>query len=84
MVTGQNNITIRCIFYALYSNLKSRLLMQCSGIIPMITTDLHIVLIFLCQVRPFATRKLVKEDNGRSVRRIYGTSTMGWQNSALD
>ena len=58
--------------------------MQCSGIIPKITTDLHLVLILLCQVRPFATRRLVKEDNGRPVRRIYGTSTKGWQNSALD
>ena len=35
--------------------------MQCSGIIPKITTDLHLVLILLCQVRPFATRRLVKE-----------------------
>ena len=58
--------------------------MQCSGIILKITTDLHLVLILLCQVRPFATRRLVKEDNGRSVRRVYGTGTIGWQNSALD
>ena len=58
--------------------------MQCSGIILKIPTDLHLVLILLCQVRPFATLKLVKEDNGRPVRRIYGTGTMGWQNSALD
>ena len=58
--------------------------MQCSGIILKITTDLHLVLILLCQVRPFVTRRLVKEDNGRSVRRIYGTSTIGWQNSASD
>ena len=58
--------------------------MQCSGIILKITTDLHLVLILLCQVRPFATRRLVKQDNGRSVRRIYGTGTIGWQNSALD
>ena len=58
--------------------------MQCSGIILKITTDLHLVLILLCQVRPFATLRLVKEDNGRPVRRIYGTSTIGWQNSALD
>ena len=58
--------------------------MQCSGIILKITTDLHLVLILLCQVRPFATRRLGKEDNGRPVRRIYGTGTIGWQNSALD
>ena len=58
--------------------------MQCSGIILKITTDLHLVLILLCQVRPFATRRLVKEDNGRPVRRIYSTGTIGWQNSALD
>ena len=58
--------------------------MQCSGIILKITTDLHLVLILLCQVRPFATRRLVKEDNGRSVRRVYDTGTIGWQNSALD
>ena len=48
--------------------------MQCSGIILKITVDLHLVLILLCQVRPFVTRRLVKEDNGRPV----------WQNSALD
>ena len=58
--------------------------MLCSGIILKITTDLHLVLILLCQVRPFATRRLVKEDNCRPVRRIYGTGTIGWQNSALD
>ena len=58
--------------------------MQCSGIILKITTDLHLVLILLCQVRPFATRRLVKEDNGRPVRRIYSTSTIGCQNSKLD
>ena len=58
--------------------------MQCSGIILKITTDLHLVLILLCQVRPFATRRLVKEDNGRPLRQIYGTVTIGWQNSALD
>ena len=51
--------------------------MQCSGIILKIPTDLYLVLILLCQVRPFATLKLVKEDNGRPVRRIYGTGTMG-------
>ena len=58
--------------------------MQCSGIILKITTDLHLVLILLCQLRPFATRRLVKEDNGRPVLRIYGIGTIGWQNSALD
>ena len=58
--------------------------MQCSGIIRKITTDLHLVLILLCQVRLFATQRLVKEDNGRPVQRIYGTGTIGWQNSALD
>ena len=58
--------------------------MQCSGIILKIRTDLHLVLILLCQVRPYATRSLVKEDNGKPVRRIYGTGTIGWQNSALD
>ena len=84
MITGQNNKIICSIFYALNSNLKSRLFMQCSGIILKITTDLHLVLILLCQVRPFATRRLVKEDNGRPVRRIYSTGTIGWQNSALD
>ena len=41
-------------------------------------------MILLCQERPFATRRLVKEDNGRPVRRIYSTGTIGWQNSALD
>ena len=35
-------------------------------------------------VRLYATGMLVKEDNGRSVRRIYSTSTIGWQNSTLD
>ena len=49
-------------FYALNRNLKSRLFMQCSGIILKIITDLHLVLISLCQVRPFATRRSVKED----------------------
>ena len=58
--------------------------MQWSGIILKIKTDLHLVLILLYQVRPFATRRLVKEDNGRPVRRIYGTGTYCWQNSALD
>ena len=57
--------------------------MQCSGVILKITTDLHLVLIFLCQVRLLATRRLVEEDNDRPVRRIYGTGTIGWQNSAL-
>ena len=57
--------------------------MQCSGIILKITTDLRLVLILLCQVRLFATRRLMKEDNGRPVRRIYGTGTKGWQNSEL-
>ena len=42
------------------------------------------VLILLCQVRPFVTRMLVKEGNGRSVRRIYSAVTIGWQNSASD
>ena len=51
--------------------------MQCSVIILKITTDLHLALILLCQVCPFATRRLVKEDNGRPVRRIYGTGTIG-------
>ena len=51
----------------------SRLFMQCSGIILNTTTDLQLVLILLSQVRPFATRRLLKEDNGRPVRRIYGT-----------
>ena len=51
--------------------------MQCSGIILKIPTDLHPLLILLCQVRPFATLKLVKEDNARPVRQIYGTGTMG-------
>ena len=84
LITGQNNKIICSIFYALRSNLKSRLFMQCSGIILKITTDSHFVLILLCQVRPFATRGLVKEDNGRPVRRICATGTIGWQNSALD
>ena len=57
--------------------------MQCSDIILKIT-DIQLVLILLCQVRPLATRRLGKEDNGRPVRRIYGTGTIGWQNSALD
>ena len=68
------------IFYALYSNLKSRLFMQCSGIILKISTDLHPLLILLCQIRPFPTRRLVKEANGRPVRRIYDTGKIGWQN----
>ena len=42
--------------------------MECSGIILKITIDLHLVLILLCQVRPFAIRRLVKEDNGRPVQ----------------
>ena len=83
LITGQNNKIICSIFYALNSNLNSRLFIQCSGIILKIT-DLHLVLILLCQVRPFATRRLVKEDNARPVRRIYGTGTIGCQNSALD
>ena len=29
-----------------------------------------LVLILLCQVRPFATQRLVKEDNGSPVRQI--------------
>ena len=53
--------------------------MQCSGIILRITTDLHLLLILLCQVRPIATRRLAKEDNSRLVRRNYGTGTIGWQ-----
>ena len=84
MITGKNNKIECSIFYALNSNLESRQFMQCSGIILKITPDLHLVLILLCQVRPFATRRLVKQDNGRSVRRIYVTGTIGWQNSALD
>ena len=58
--------------------------MQYSGIVLKITIDLYLVLIFLCQICPFATRRLVKEDTGRPVPRIYGTGTTGWQNSALD
>ena len=58
--------------------------MQCSGIILKITTDLHLELILVSQVRPLDTRRLVKEDNGRLIRRIYGTGTRGWQNLALD
>ena len=84
MITGQNNKVICSIFYALNSNLKSRLFMQCSGIILKITPDLHLVLILICQVCPFAIRTLVKEDNGRPVPRIYGTGTVGWQNTAPD
>ena len=57
--------------------------MQCSGVIIKTTTHLHLVLILLCQVRPFVTRRVVKEDNGRPVRRIHGTGTIGCQNSAL-
>ena len=71
-------------FYSLYSNLKSSFFMQCNGIILKITTDSHLVLIFLCQVRPFVTWRSVKENNGRPVRRIYGTGTVRWQNSASD
>ena len=84
LTSGQNNMIICYIFYALYINLKSRLLMQCSGTILKIATDLHLVLILLCQVRLFATQRLVKEDNGRPVQRIYSTGTIGWQNSAVD
>ena len=51
--------------------------MQCSGIILKIKTDLHLVLILLCQEHPFAARSLVKEDNVRPVRRIYGTGKIG-------
>ena len=58
--------------------------MQCSGIILKITTGLQLVLIFLCQVRPFVIRRLVQEDNGRPVWRIYGTGAMDCQNSVLD
>ena len=47
--------------------------MQCSDIILKITTDLRLLLILLCQVRPFATRKLVKEDNGRPVQKVGRT-----------
>ena len=65
LTSGQNNMIICYIFYALYINLKSRLVMQCSGTILKIATDLHLVLILLCQVRLFATQRLVKEDNGR-------------------
>ena len=57
--------------------------MQCSGTILNITTDLHLVLILLCQVRPFATERLVKEDNSRSARKFHCTGIV-WQNSALD
>ena len=71
-------------FYSLYSNLKSSFFMQCNGIILKITTDSHLVLIFLCQVRPFVTWRSVKENNGRPVQRIYGTGTIRWQNSASD
>ena len=35
--------------------------MQGSGIILKITTDICLVLISLCQVLPFATRRLVKD-----------------------
>ena len=58
--------------------------MQCSGIILKITTDLQLVLIFLCQVRPFVIQRLVQEDNGRPVWRIYDTGEIDCQNSALD
>ena len=34
--------------------------MQCSGIILRITTDLHLLLILHCQVRPIATRSDVR------------------------
>ena len=84
LITGKNNKIICSIFCALSSNLNSRLFIQCSGTILKITADLHLVFILLCQVRPFATRRLVKEDNGRPVRRIQGTGTIGCQNSTLD
>ena len=58
--------------------------MQCSAIILKITTDSHLVLLLLCQVRTSATRTLVNEDNGRPVRQIDSTGTISWQNSALD
>ena len=58
--------------------------MRCCGVVLKITTDLHLVLILLYQVHPFVTRGFLNEDNGRSVRRINGTGTIGWQNSALD
>ena len=61
LIIVRNNVIICFIFYALYSNLKSRLFMQGSGIILKITTDICLVLISLCQVRPFATRRLVKD-----------------------
>ena len=57
--------------------------MQCGGIALKITIDLQLVSILLCQVRPFATQRLVKEDNGRLVQQIKGTCTIGWRNSAL-
>ena len=53
-------------------------------VIPPILLIFTFALILLYQVRPFITRRLVKEDNGRPVRRIYGTGTISWQNSALD
>ena len=57
--------------------------MQCRGIILNKTADLHLVLILLRQVRPFATGRLVKEDNSRLARKLHGTGIV-WQNSALD
>ena len=57
--------------------------MQCSGIILKITTDLHLVLFYPVKY----VRSLHEgwwKDNGRLVRRIYGTGTIGWQNSSLD
>ena len=44
--------------------------MQCGGIALKITTDLQLFFILLCQVGPFATQRLVKEDNGRLVLQI--------------
>ena len=61
LIIVRNNVIICFIFYALYSNLKSRLFMQGSGIILKITTDICLVLISLCQIRPFATRRLGKD-----------------------
>ena len=78
MITGQNNIIIYTIFYALYSNSKSRLFMRCSGIILKIRTDLHLVFILLCLVHPFATRRFVKEDNVTPVWWFHGTDTTSW------
>ena len=58
--------------------------MQGSGIIKKIITDLHLVLILLCQVHPFVKRRWVKEDNEKRVRRIYRIGTICWQKLALD